>query len=141
MDIRQVNASFAVADQVTEADLPQLKAQGFGTLICNRPDGEVDGQPGAEMLAARARELGFDWHWIPISSGNFTPEAVMAFDQVLAATGQPVLAFCRSGTRSITLWALAQSSRHTSAELVAAAAQAGYDLSPMAPLFDARFKS
>lgn len=140
MDIRQVNASFAVADQITEADLPVLKAQGFGTLICNRPDDEVDGQPGAETLAARAREQGFEWHWIPIASGNFTPEAVMAFDQAMAATKQPVLAFCRSGTRSITLWALAQSTRLTSAELVAAAAQAGYDLSPMAPLFDARFK-
>ncbi|MGR7922673.1 TIGR01244 family sulfur transferase [Zobellella denitrificans] len=140
MDIRQVNATFAVADQITEEDLPLLRARGFRTLICNRPDGEVQGQPAAEALAARARELGFEWHWIPISSGNFTPDAIRAFEQALAATEQPVLAFCRSGTRSVTLWALAQSSRQTAAELIAAAARAGYDLSPMAPLFDARFR-
>ncbi|WP_445396131.1 TIGR01244 family sulfur transferase [Zobellella sp. An-6] len=140
MDIRQVTATFAVADQITEEDLPLLRARGFGTLICNRPDGEVEGQPAAEVLAAQAREQGFEWLWIPIASGNFTPEAIQAFEQALAATEQPVLAFCRSGTRSITLWALAQSSRQTAAELLTTAARAGYDLSPMAPLLDARFK-
>lgn len=140
MEIRQVTSSFAVADQVVEDDLPVLQAKGFKTLICNRPDGEVDGQPAAQVLAARAREYGFDWYWIPISSGNFSPDAVLAFEQAVAATDQPVLAFCRSGTRSITLWALAQATQQPAAALQEAAARAGYDLSAMAPLLEARFK-
>ena len=136
MDIKPVTSSFSVADQVTEADLPQLKALGYRTLICNRPDGEVAGQPAAESLAARAREQGFDWHWIPISSGQFTDDAVADFGQALA-DHQPVLAFCRTGTRSITLWALAQAGEKPTAELLGLAAAAGYDLSALTPRLNA----
>ncbi len=133
MDIRQVTPSFAVAGQITAADLPQLKAAGYHTLICNRPDGETDGQPAAETIAAEARAQGFDWHWIPITSGQFTDEAVAAFARVLSEPRQPVLAFCRTGTRSITLWALAQAGKQPAAELLQLATAAGYDLSALAP--------
>lgn len=136
MDIKPVTSSFSVADQVTEADLPQLKVLGYRTLICNRPDAEVEGQPAAESLAARAREQGFDWYWIPISSGQFTDDAVADFSQALAGH-QPVLAFCRTGTRSITLWALAQVGEKPTAELLGLAAAAGYDLSALTPRLNA----
>ncbi|MFP2768633.1 TIGR01244 family sulfur transferase [Oceanisphaera sp. KMM 10153] len=137
MDIKTVTPSFSVADQVTEADLAQLKAAGYRTLICNRHDDEAEGQPAAEMLATEARAQGFDWHWIPISSGQFTDEAVAAFTQALVGKEEPVLAFCRTGTRSITLWALAQAGRQPTMELVRLAAGAGYDLSALAPRLNA----
>ncbi|WP_298719761.1 TIGR01244 family sulfur transferase [uncultured Oceanisphaera sp.] len=136
MDIKPVTSSFSVADQVTAADFSQLKALGYQTLICNRPDGEVEGQPAAEALAAEARAQGFDWHWIPISSGHFTDEAVADFGQALAGS-EAVLAFCRTGTRSITLWALAQAAEKPAAELLGLAAAAGYDLSALAPRLSA----
>ncbi|WP_458734281.1 protein tyrosine phosphatase family protein [Zobellella taiwanensis] len=130
MDIRQVTSSFAVADQVTEADLATLAGRGIRTLICNRPDGEADGQPSAAQLAAAARELGMAWVWIPISSGQFTEPAIDAFRDALRTQPEPVLAFCRSGTRSITLWAL--SAALPAGQVLGLASAAGYDLSALA---------
>lgn len=127
MEVRQVTADFSVADQITPADLAELKNRGFTTLICNRPDHETAEQPSASQLAEAARSMGLDWHWIPISSGNFTEEAVAQFRQALASADQ-VLAFCRSGTRSITLWSLSQAPHIPSADLLRLGRQAGYDL-------------
>ncbi|MCT7654049.1 TIGR01244 family sulfur transferase [Oceanimonas sp. NS1] len=138
MDIKPVTANFAVADQVTTEDLPRLQALGYRTLICNRPDGEAAGQPAAEALAEQARARGFAWEWIPISSGQFTEGAIARFDQALQAHPQPALAFCRSGTRSITLWALSQASRQPVAELLQQCAAAGYDLSAQVDALAAR---
>ncbi|WP_019935976.1 TIGR01244 family sulfur transferase [Oceanimonas smirnovii] len=129
MNIKQVTSGFAVADQVTAGDLATLKQLGYKALICNRPDGETDGQPAAEALAAEARSQGFAWEWIPISSGNFTDEAITDFDTALKRHPGPVLAFCRTGTRSITLWALSQAARQPAEVLLQQAAAAGYDLS------------
>ena len=129
MDIKPVTASFAVADQVTTEDLPRLQAMGYRTLICNRPDGESAGQPAAEALAGQARALGFAWEWIPISSGDFTDDAINDFSAALEQHPQPVLAFCRTGTRSITLWALSQAARQPAEALLQQCAAAGYDLS------------
>ncbi|GHA07249.1 TIGR01244 family sulfur transferase [Oceanisphaera arctica] len=137
MEIKPVTPTFSVSDQIFATDLPGLKAAGYRTLICNRPDGEAEGQPAAEALAAEAKAQGFDWHWIPISSGQFTDEAVAAFTQALAGKEEPVLAFCRTGTRSITLWALAQADQQPTAALLQQASGAGYDLSALTPRLNA----
>lgn len=131
MEIRQVTADFAVADQITPVDLAELKARGFTNLICNRPDQEVAEQPTAAQLAESAHAMGFNWHWIPISSGNFSAEAIAQFQQALAE-GSRTLAFCRTGTRSITLWSLSQAPQTPPAILLDLARQAGYDLQGMA---------
>ncbi|WP_116474405.1 TIGR01244 family sulfur transferase [Zobellella maritima] len=127
MEIRQVTADFSVADQITPADLAELKSRGFTTLICNRPDHEVVEQPTASQLAEAARSMDLDWYWIPISSGNFTEEAIVQFRQALARAGH-TLAFCRTGTRSITLWSLSQALHTPPADLLRLGRQAGYDL-------------
>jgi sulfide:quinone oxidoreductase len=132
MDIRQVTADFAVADQVTAGDLARLKALGYKTLICNRPDGETAGQPAAQTLAAEARAQGFAWEWIPIASGHFSEQAIADFDAALGHHEAPVLAFCRTGTRSITLWALSRAAQQPAEDLLRQAAAAGYDLSAQA---------
>ncbi|MDP5292027.1 TIGR01244 family sulfur transferase [Oceanimonas sp. CHS3-5] len=141
MDIRQVTPDFAVADQVTADDLPRLKELGYNTLICNRPDGETAGQPAAEALAEQAHAEGFNWAWIPISSGNFTEQAITDFGAALARHPQPVLAFCRTGTRSITLWALSRASQQPAAELLQQCAAAGYDLSAHSERLNERYLS
>ncbi|WP_417604913.1 TIGR01244 family sulfur transferase [Oceanimonas baumannii] len=129
MDIKPVTPDFAVADQVTVSDLEQLKQLGYQTLICNRPDGEAEGQPTADSLAAAAKAMGFGWAWIPISSGVFTDEAVAAFAAALNGHAKPALAFCRTGTRSVTLWALSQAGLQPAEALLSQASAAGYDLS------------
>jgi uncharacterized protein (TIGR01244 family) len=125
---RTVTPSFSVAPQITVEDLATAKAEGFTRVVNNRPDGEAPGQPTSAAMAAAAGELGLDYHWIPVVGGP-TPEQADA--QALAADGAKTLAFCRSGTRSITAWALGQArSGALSAEaLVGLGADAGYDLS------------
>ncbi|MFD1008004.1 MULTISPECIES: TIGR01244 family sulfur transferase [Oceanisphaera] len=140
MEIKAVTAAFSVAAQVTSDDLLTLKAAGFRTVVCNRPDNEAPEQPSAASLAAQAQSLGMSWHWLPITPGLFTKDNISEFEQLLASANEPVLAFCRTGTRSISLWALAQAPHTASAELLQRATAAGYDLSQLAPQLDAAKK-
>lgn len=137
MEIKPVTASFAVADQVNEADLQILKAAGFNTLVCNRPDNETPEQPTAASLAERAASLGLAWHWLPITPGQFPSASISEFKHILSAAEGPVLAFCRTGTRSISVWALSQASEIPTADLLQLARAAGYDLSKLGPQLDA----
>lgn len=143
MDIKNVTDSLSVADQVTADDLLALKNAGYGTIICNRPDGEAGEQPSAESLAERAKALGLGWHLLPITPGEFSEQQIAEFGELIAKAEQKqqsVLAFCRTGTRSITLWALSQAAQVPSAQLVQQASAAGYDLSGLAPRLDSAYQ-
>jgi uncharacterized protein (TIGR01244 family) len=100
-------------------------------IINNRPDDEVEGQPKSADIEAAARAAGAEFIRIPIV-GRPTPEQAMAQAEAVAGANGPVLAFCRSGTRSITAWALGEAARgRDRSELVSLAAGAGYDLGPV----------
>ena len=131
-DIRKVTESFSVAPQIEPEDVAVAKAHGFVKLINNRPDGEVAGQPTSAEMQAAARSAGLDYVHIPFV-GRPTQKQAEAVAKEAEAAGGPVLAFCRSGTRSITAWSIGQAlaGRHTPGELVGLAAGAGYDLSPI----------
>ena len=144
MDIKNVTDSLSVADQVTADDLVTLKNAGYGTIICNRPDGEGVEQPTAESLAERATALGLHWHWLPIKPGEFSEQEIAQFTELLEnaeRSKESVLAFCRTGTRAITLWALSQAVSVPSAQLVQQATAAGYDLSGLAPRLESLYRS
>ncbi len=129
-DIRKVTPQFSVAPQIEAADVEAAKAQGFVKLINNRPDSEVPGQPTSAEMEAAARAAGLGYVHIPFV-GRPSPEQAEAVAREAEAAEGPVLAFCRSGTRSITAWSMGQamSGRRTRQELVELAAGAGYDLS------------
>ena len=129
-DIRKVTPQFSVAPQIEAADVEVAKAQGFVKLINNRPDGEVPGQPANAEIERAARAAGLGYVHIPFA-GRPTPEQAEAVAREAEAAGGPVLAFCRSGTRSITAWSLgqAQAGHRSRQELMELAAGAGYDLS------------
>lgn len=128
MQIRQLTPQLSVSPQIDAADLPALVAAGFRSVINNRPDGEGADQPPGDELAQAAQRQGLAYRHVPVVSGNYAPEAIEAMARALEALPPPVLAFCRSGTRSTTLWAL-QAARHEDAdELIRIAASAGYDL-------------
>lgn len=127
-DIRQVTERFSVAPQLELEDFADVAALGFAHIINNRPDGEAPDQPGSTQAEAAARAAGLTYAHAPFV-GQPTPEAVNA---VAAAKGK-TLAYCRSGTRSVTAWAFAQASGGGEADaIVGAAAEAGYNLGPMA---------
>ena len=131
--MRRLDETTLVAPrQIISADLPGLAAQGIRLLVNNRPDGEEPGQPDSAELEAAARAAGLGYRHIPVA-GGFPAAQVGAMADALEHG--PVLAFCRSGTRSTFLWALARASRGAdAATLIRRAAGAGYDLRPIAPL-------
>jgi uncharacterized protein (TIGR01244 family) len=129
-DIRRVTEQFAVAPQLELDDFAEAAALGFTHIINNRPDGEGPDQPASAEAEAAAKAAGLTYAYAPFV-GPPTAEAVKA---VITAKGK-TLAYCRSGTRSVTAWALAQASNSANAdEIIQAAANAGYNLAPMAGL-------
>ena len=129
-DFRRVTDHLSVAPQISLSDVAEAGRQGFKTLISNRPDGEEPGQPSAAAIGAAAATAGLAFHHIPVR-GAPTPDQVEETRIVLQDADEPVLAFCRSGTRSIVTWSLSQatSGAMDRGELVSLGRQAGYDLS------------
>jgi len=128
-DFRHVTDELSVAPQISLADVAEAKAQGFAAIICNRPDGEDPGQPSAAEVAAAAQAAGLTYTHIPVR-GAPGPAEVEAMRQAVDAADGPVLAYCRSGTRSITTWSIGQamSGAMSRGELVSLGREAGYDL-------------
>ncbi len=123
----------SVAPQITAEDVAAAAAQGVRTIVNNRPDGESFDQPAGAEIAAACAAHGLDYVAIPIDHTGFSLDQVEA---MLAALGNgPVLAYCRSGTRSCNLWALAAAKGGTApADIVAAAGQGGYNVAGLMPL-------
>lgn len=134
--MKQLDEHISVAGQIRPEDLPDIARAGVRTVINNRPDGEEPGQPTTAELAQTAQALGLAYHHIPIA-GGVPAAAVEDMADALQTSPGPTLAFCKSGTRSTYLWALARARDGADpAELTAKAAQAGYDLKPIAPLLN-----
>ncbi len=129
MNIKQLSDSFSVSPQVLVADIPAVAEMGFRTIICNRPDGEGPDQPTFVELADIAQRHGIQVHYLPVASGKVSDADVSAFGECLQNTPQPVLAYCRTGTRSATLWALSGLSGLSVVDLLAKGKSAGLDLS------------
>jgi len=129
-DFRRVTEDLSVAPQISVADVEEAARAGFKTLINNRPDGEDPSQPSGHEIEAAARAAGLAYFHIPVRGGP-TPEQVETTQRVIENADKPVLAFCRSGTRSIVTWSIsqAQSGARDRGELVELGRQAGYDLS------------
>ena len=136
--IRKIDDTISVAPQIAPGQLGDLAADGFTMVINNRPDGEEGTQPEGAAIAEAAAAAGLDYVAIPVTHAGFSGNQVEAMAKALGEARGPVLAFCRSGTRSTNLWALAKASRGGSPEeLTARAAGAGYDISGIRPLLDA----
>ncbi|HXD04353.1 MAG TPA: TIGR01244 family sulfur transferase [Novosphingobium sp.] len=123
--------------QIGLPEVELAKAMGVTLIINNRPELESPDQtPGAEIEAA-ARNAGIAYVAIPVTHAGFSEPQVAAMARALEGAAGPVLAYCRSGTRSTLLWALAEASTGADPDdLAAAAAQAGYDVSPIRTLLD-----
>jgi uncharacterized protein (TIGR01244 family) len=129
-DFRRVTDQLSVSPQIQPDDVDAAAAQGFKTIINNRPDGEDPTQPSGYEIEAAAQNAGLAYFHIPVRGGP-TPEQVETTSKVLAEAPGPVLAYCRSGNRSIVTWSLAQalSGARSRDELIGLGRAAGYDLS------------
>ena len=129
-DIRPVTPDFAVAPQLSPDDMPEVVARGFRLVINNRPDAEVDGQPTSAQMQAAIETAGLDYIHIPVRGGP-NAEQIKAVKTAIDGAHGPVLAFCRSGTRSIVTWSLGQAEAGECSReaLIALGHAAGYDIS------------
>ncbi|MFP3560266.1 TIGR01244 family sulfur transferase, partial [Paraburkholderia sp. SIMBA_049] len=101
----------SVSPQIAATDLHALHAAGIRAIVCNRPDGEGADQPTVAEIRAAAAPLGIAVHYLPVDTGKVTDEQAAQFGALVTTLAGPVLAYCRSGTRSATLWALSQAGR------------------------------
>lgn len=132
MDLRALSKDLSVSPQLDPADMRALAAEGFRTVIDNRPDAEVGADHASDRMRAAAEAAGLEFRYLPFSPAmGVTPDLVSGFSEALDLPG-PIVAYCRSGTRSATLWALAHRGRLSADEVIAAGAAAGYDLSSVA---------
>ncbi|MFC3101523.1 TIGR01244 family sulfur transferase [Altererythrobacter lauratis] len=131
-DFRQLSDSVWASPQIGLDDVAEAARLGFALIINNRPEGESPDQVPGEAIAAAARAHGMAYCAIPVTHAGFSLEQVEELGKALAAAKGPALAYCRSGTRSTFLWALAQAKAGQDPAAIAnAAAQAGYDVSPL----------
>lgn len=136
-DFRRLSDSVFASPQIMPGDIAAAKAAGIALVINNRPDGEAEDQPTGAEIENAAHEAGLDYCAIPVGGTGFGEVQVEAMAQALDAADGPVLAYCRSGTRSTLLWSLAQAREGRDPEEIAAAAQAaGYDITPIRPAVD-----
>lgn len=103
LEIRKLSNLLSVSGQISLVDMVEIKAHGFGSIICNRPDGEEMGQPDFRDLASAASKSGLQIFYLPISPESVKDTDLAEFNRIIVNSKKPVLAFCRTGTRSATL--------------------------------------
>jgi len=134
---RKISDAVLASPQIGLAEIAEAAAQGVTLVINNRPEGESDDQTSGAEIEAAAKAAGMDYVAIPVTHAGFSEAQVKAMAEALGKSEGPVLAYCRSGTRSTLLWALAEASRGGDPATIASqAAQAGYDISPVRAFVD-----
>jgi len=126
--MKPINTQISVSPQIRPEDLADIAQQGFRSVICNRPDGEGADQPSFEEIEEAAKKFNLEARYLPIVAGKVQDEDATAFGGLLDALPKPVLAYCRTGTRSATLWSLSQAEQQPLADILAQTKAAGYDM-------------
>jgi len=129
MDIKILTKDLSVSPQISVDDVRILAEQGFKSLVCHRPDGEGADQVNFAEIKATAEEFGLVAIHQPVTSGKVTDEDAQTFKQLMSELPKPMFAYCRTGTRCTTVWALAQATEMSTVEILQTAKNAGYDMS------------
>lgn len=129
MNIKQLSTALSVSAQISLDDLQAIKEQGFSAIICNRPDDEENDQPSFAAMAEAAKNLGLKISHIPVIGSQISAEDVAIFKAALIDLPQPILAYCRTGTRCTILWSRSQTEQQSIPEILAITKAAGYDMS------------
>ncbi len=138
MELNQLTPKLFVSPQIAKSDVAEIAAQGFTNIINNRPDGEGEDQPASLHLLTTCSSQGIHYRYIPVAGDAITEKDILEFREALDGAQGRTLAFCRTGTRSTKLWALSHTDIHEPDDLIAIAAQAGYDIKGLKPALEAR---
>ena len=136
-DFRTLSETVLASPQLALSDVDAAKARGVALIVNNRPDGEDPSAPQGEEMARAAEAAGIAYLAIPIGPSGSGGAEIAAMAKAMEDAPGPILAYCRSGTRSTFLWALASAKAGGDPEAIASAAlQAGYDIAPIRALMD-----
>lgn len=128
MDVKALSSQLSVSRQIKPHDIAALKKLGFRSIISNRPDGESADQPTFGEIEAASKAAGIEACHIPISGGMISDDDTAAFSAALEQMPGPVVAYCRTGTRSATLWSLAHAKSMPLPQILETTRAAGYDM-------------
>ena len=128
MPIFKLSESLSVAAQITPQDVPNIAAQGFTTVVCNRPDGEVADQASMDEIETACNAAGLLFVRYPVNAMNFPGADLDGLGELFDDPSQSVLAYCRTGTRCANLWVATRSDEDTP-EAIKVARDIGFDLS------------
>ena len=128
MDIKTLTSNLSISPQVLVSEIPTIAQAGFKAIVCNRPDGEGPDQPSFKEIEQAANQYGLQAKYLPVESGKVRDEEGQAFGQLLNTLPGPVLAYCRTGMRSTTLWALSQAGSLPLPHILEASQKTGFDM-------------
>ena len=137
MDIHPLTPRYAVTPQIDAADMTEIAAAGFTTVICNRPDDEVGPEQASDTMRRAAEAAGLRYEVLPLVQETLTPDNAARQRGIIEDADGPVLAYCRSGTRCTVIWALGQAGRMPVDEILQKAAEAGYQIDGLRPTLEA----
>ena len=132
MKLNKITEKTTVSAQISAVDIDAINEAGIRAIICNRPDGEGADQPSFEEIASAAQMAGIETRYVPVQSGMVSDTDVDAFSNALKDLPRPVLAYCRTGMRSVTLWSLHEAKKRPISEILAATKSAGFDMNGVA---------
>lgn len=130
MKLSILTPNVSVLSQPSAGDIGELADRGYRSIIGNRPDGEASDQTTWKELKAAALARGMEAVHVPVVASQIGEADIRAFREALERLPKPIAAFCRTGTRSTLLWALANEASLTADERIKIAAKEGYDLEP-----------
>jgi sulfide:quinone oxidoreductase len=128
MELRKISGELTVSPQIVPEDIAAIKAAGFRSVVRHRPDGEGADQPLFREIEDAARAAGLEAPYQPVVSGRMSDEDAAAFGELMQALPKPVFAFCRTGTRSASLWALSQANARPLPDILERTRAAGFDM-------------
>jgi sulfide:quinone oxidoreductase len=128
MEPKVITESLSVSPQICANDLREVAARGYRSVICNRPDGEAADQPTFEEIEAAAAAARLEIRYLPIVAGKVRDDDAADFGAAMDELPKPILAYCRTGTRSATLWSLSQAGKLPTADILTRTRAAGYDM-------------
>ena len=108
VSVTELDPNYTVTGQISVADIADIKAAGFDTIMCNRPDGEDAGQPAADQIKRAAEKAGLKFFFVPMGR-SLEPNTVSDFKAVVNGDNGKVFAYCRSGNRCTILWKMSKS--------------------------------
>ena len=98
---QHLSADIAVASQLSPEAMAEAAAAGFRSVVNNRPDFEGGpSQPSSASIESAAHAAGLSYAFLPVAPNLQTADEIARFAALLESLPKPLLAFCRTGTRS-----------------------------------------